>query len=212
MSEKISVTRALTEIKHLKDRIKRATLTPVFVGVKSGSNAFEKMQSSTKSVAEFVAQSKADYQSVTDMISRYDMLKRNVIKSNALTTVVINNVTMTVAEAIEKKSSITFESDLLIKLRNDLGRARQTVEIANAKLNAEIEAAVTAAYSNEKGKVDAEQYNAVANPRLARNELHVVDAIDVEEKIRKMEHDIEIFAQEIDFVLSESNSSTFIEV
>ena len=44
------------------------------------------------------------------------------------------------------------------------------------------------------------------------NELKVIDPLKVSKKIEALETKIEIFESEVDIVLSESNSSTMIEV
>jgi hypothetical protein len=212
MEYQISITRALTEIKHLKDRIQRAINNPTFVGVVIGKDQYARMATGTKSVTDFKDQAKSDYHTVADMIRRRDELKRAVIKSNSETNVNIGGVTMSVAEAIEMKSSIAFKEALVNKLRHDLQVAKAFVDKTNEKVNADIEAAVTAAYGNEKGKVDVDQYQAVANPRLQRQDATLADAIDVETVIAKLQNEIEVFQQEVDFILSESNSRTSITV
>ena len=57
-------------------------------------------------VSEIAATMGSDYQSVRDLIKRYDMIKSAIVASNAETTVVIGSDTYTVAHAIDIKNHI----------------------------------------------------------------------------------------------------------
>jgi len=208
----ISVTRALTEIKHLSDRISRASSEP-FIGIVKGKDTYKTCVNSPSSSVETITDLlKKNLQSVTDLIKRREELKRAVITSNAKTNVTIAGQQMTVAEAIEKKANIVFEQQLVQNMRNQFVTMRNKIDAENTKLYQEINNAVQQAYGNEKGKVDEDQYNAVANPRLARSELSFIDPSKLEETIKSMETKIYDFMSEVDFTLSESNSSTLISV
>ena len=212
MTAKISITRALTEIKHLSDIINRST-NQAFVGIAKGKDSKKvSIDSPTTSVTDVETRLKGNLQSVLDLITRRDTLKRAVVLSNARTVVTINGKTMTVAEAIEQKASIAFKQNLLQSMRNQFVASRNKVDAANQKLLAEIDVAVQAAYANEKGKVDEEQYKAVATPRLNQSELSLIDPNKIEEKIAALETELNGFITEVDFVLSESNARTEIEV
>lgn len=211
MTTQISVTRALTEVKHLQDRIQRA-IGAQFVCNSRGKDTFKVVVGDSRPVAEVENIFKQNLQSVTDLIARRDTLKRKIVDSNAKTPVTIAGNTMTVSEAIEKKGSMQHKQLLLQSLVQQYRQAVITAENHNNKLTQEIDNAVQQAYSNDKGKVDAEQYEAVAKPRLARNEMQVLDAIKIQDVITKLEKEIQDFNSEIDFVLSESNAKTLIEV
>lgn len=208
----ISVTRALTEIKHLSDRIARDTNKP-FVGVAKGHANYKTCQSApSMKVEAFSDAVKANLNSVLDLIAYREKLKRAVIKSNAETIVVIAGESMTVAEAIEKKANIAFTERLIATLRHQLVTANGVVEKANKALSDEINNAVISAYGNEKGKVDEAQYEAVALPRQTRNALSLIDPNNVEQVIETLSDKMSKFLEEVDFSLSESNSITKIEV
>ena len=207
----ISVTRALTEVKHLNDRINRATGMQ-FVGNARGKDTFKVVLGNNQSVADVENIFKQNLQSALDLISRRDLLKRKIVESNSSTKVTVAGETMSVSEAIEKKASIQYKINLLQSLRQQYQQALNVTEQHNAKLYQEIDNAVQQAYSNDKGKVDAEQYEAVAKPRLQRNEVSVIDSIKAQEVIKKLDEEISAFVSEIDFILSESNAKTLIEV
>jgi hypothetical protein len=208
----ISITRALTEIKHLADRINRAASEP-FVGIAKGQDKHKVCVNSPSTAVETIQTNlKSNLQSVLSLIARRDTLKRAVVKSNAMTNVVINGQSMTVAEAIEKKASVAFTQQLLNNMRNQFVTSRNKIDAENSKLLAEINVAVQAAYGNEKGKVDEDQYFAVANPRLKLSEYSLIDPNKIEDVIKKIDSDLTGFLQEVDFILSEVNAKTEITV
>lgn len=206
----ISVTRALTEIKHLNDRIIRAT-TQVFVGIAKGKETRKVCASNpASSVQAEETKFSGNLQSVLDMIAYRDKLKRLVVVSNATTPVVIGSATMTVAEAIDKKATIAYKVALAEEVNRQYSKAKQVIDTTNTKLMQEIDTAVQAAYGNEKGKVDEEQYYAVANPRLNLSELSLIDPNKSETFIEATRKECEEFMSEVDFVLSESNAKTLV--
>lgn len=208
----ISITRALTEVKHLSDRISRALQEP-FVGIAKGQDNHKVCVNSPSASVEAVSTTlKSNLQSAIDLIARRELLKRAIIQSNAVTMVTIAGKTMSVAEAIEKKASVQFTKTFVQSLRNQFVTSRNKVEAENTKLMNEINIAVQAAYGNEKGKVDDSQYFAVANPRLKLSQYSLIDPNNVEAVIKKMDDELSAFLEEVDFVLSESNSSVKIEV
>lgn len=206
----ISITRALTEIKHLNDRITRAS-NQQFVGIAKGKDTRKVCASNpSSSVQTEEAKYKESLQSAVDMIAYRDKLKRLVVVSNATTPVGIGNATMTVAEAIDKKATINFKIALVEEMNRQLNKAKVAIDTTNTKLMQEIDTAVQAAYGNEKGKVDEEQYYAVANPRLNLSELSLIDPNKSEAFIEKIRKECEEFMSEVDFVLSESNAKTLV--
>lgn len=208
----ISITRALTEVKHLSDRINRAAAEP-FVGLAKGrDNRKVCVNSPSSSIAEVTAQLTSNLQAVADMVNRREKLKRLIINSNANTTVVINGDSMSVAEAIEKKASVDFKKTLLAQLRAQYTNAARRVETENVKLMQEVDNAVQQAYGNDKGKVEADQYDAVAKPRMDHSQFSMIDPNKAEQLIKALDDEITGFLQEVDFVLSESNARTSIEV
>lgn len=212
MTQAISITRALTEVKHLADRITRAASEP-FIGIAKGKDTHKTcVNSPSTSVVAVDALLKSNLQSVMGLIARREALKRAIITSNANTVVMISGVEMTVAEAIEKKANIGLITQVVQNLRTQFLNSRNKVDTENNKLYAEINTAVTTAYGNDKGNVDASQYEQVANPRLARSEFSLIDPNKVEETIKKLDSEVADFLSEVDFILSESNAKTTIVV
>lgn len=209
MSDKITVTRALAELKHLDSKIEKEIAKYQFADVhqaKQDKTAFCKV-----TPKEFEKQTKEEYQSVIDLISRRKRLKAAIIKSNAKERVDIAGSKMTVAEAIEYKSSINLERILLNKLRADAAACNKTIDDNEDKLNENILNMLEQALGADK-KHSKDDYETIAKPFYEANKLSLVDPLGILDKIDKLEDKIDSFNSEVDFVLSESNSRTEITV
>lgn len=202
----ISVTRALAECKVLNDRIERATRQSVFVTVTVGGKT-----TNGQPVQEASQNMIANLQQVKDLIARRQKVKSAIIVSNSQTSVVVNGVTMTVAEAIERKGSIDKERALLSVLQQQLGQARAVTERNNVQMQGRIDTMLQAAVGKER-KASEEELAAISKPYTASNITAPLDPNGLEALINKMDEEINGFLFEVDFSLSESNSKTLIEV
>lgn len=208
----ISITRALSEIKKLGETLTQDINGTRFCCITKGAGEKQTVVNSSRKAEVLSAEIAASFQSLTDRIARRSQLKNLVALSNALTMVSIAGQSMTVAQAIEKKASIEFQRNLYNAVRQQYANAVGTVERNNTLLDEQIEKAVQAAYSNDKGTVTVAQYDAVAAPRREANLCAVLDPINSEEWLAKKMVEINDFLTEVDFVLSESNAKTLVEV
>jgi len=208
MTDKISVSRALGELKMLDNRI--AKLTKEFVPVDIIVN--DKLLKSGKTRDLFCMDVLADFRQLVDLKARRNLIKIGIVKSNAITTVNINNVEMTVAEAIEKKSSIQQDKDLLNVMRNVWEIARQVIVKNNESANQRLDKLLETTFSKDSTKVKSDEYESVAKPFMLRNESKMVDPIDLQKQIKLLDDAITKFESEVDICLSESNARTEIEI
>lgn len=208
--EQILVTKGLNELKLLDNRIKRKIEEGEFVAAakKSAVNVNGKV---TKEA--FKTNAKASYVSIVDLIKRRTEIKSAIIKSNAKTMVRIAGKDMTVAEAIDRKSSIEYEKNLLNCLVEQYNMALENVTIHNEAVDESIEQLLITAYGKEgKEKITEASFSAIANPYREANEYGLVDSLEIDKLIKKMQDDIEAFESEVDTCLQISNSTTFIEI
>lgn len=200
----ISVTRALAQVKSLNDRIQRGTGAQ-FIAVSQGGKIAGK-----SSIQEAALIMTANLQSVQDLISKRTALKSAIVRSNAVTTVVIAGKTMTVAEAIERKSSIIIEQTLLQQLRSQYNHSVSASERINVGVQERIDELLKQSYGRD-AKINEADQQAVAGPYEARHKAALVDPSKLEEVITKMQDGIDGFILEVDFALSEVNAKTMIE-
>jgi hypothetical protein len=201
----ISVTRALAQVKSLNDRITRGTAVP-FIGVLVGGK-----HNSGKPAQEVNVTLNAALQSVTGMILQRKALKAAIVRSNAVTNVSIGNVSMTVAEAIERKSSVVLEQALLAALKSQVQQVNASVERTNVDVRARMEKLLETAVGKDR-KVDESELAAITDPFKATNEAVALDPNNLPRVIETLQADIDSFLEEVDFALSEVNATTLIEV
>src|SRR5690606_36145264 len=122
-----SIAKALVEIKLLDKRINRVINDSVLAGYTVG----KKIMTGFSNVEELEVRAKADYQSIKDLIKRRNDIKSAIVVSNANTYVEIAGNKYTVAEAIERKTSIEYEKDLLNKLKTTYANVVRHVDRVN---------------------------------------------------------------------------------
>lgn len=203
----MTITRGLAELKLLDKRIEKAIQDNAVVGIASGKNPVK----GYTSIEAFEAAAKSNYQSVLDLIKRRQAIKSAIVKSNAVTMVNIAGVEMTVAEAIERKTSIVFEQNLLRKMQYDYNKTIDLVEQKNENVKKELDKLLIAHFGKEtKGK--EMEMSTITKQYVEINESKVIDPINVRSKIEQLQERIDTFLTEVDFVLSESNTVTRIEI
>lgn len=208
--EKILVTKGLNELKLLDSRIYRKLDEAEFVSTAKVSSVNVDGKVSKEA---FKTNAKADYQSITDLIKRRSLIKAAIIKSNASTTVKVGEKTMTVAEAIDRKSSIDYEKQLLDTLTRQFKKATEKLEHKNLIVDESIEQLLNTAYGKEgKEKISQGSYDAISEPYRKANEYGLVDSLETQKLIKSLKDEIEDFESEVDTVLQISNSITLIEI
>ena len=113
---KITINKALTDLKLLDKKIEKLECSIQCIGLKLNSS--EKIENSLKTVEDFQNSAIEDYQKLIDLIARYNKLKNLITISNATTQIKIWKETITVAEAINKKYTKEYEKSCFRGLFN----------------------------------------------------------------------------------------------
>ena len=205
--EKMLVTKALNELKLLDARINRAIVDGGFV---AAAKTAEKKVTPSVTKEEFTSSAISSYQSVLDLIERRSKIKSAIVASNATTEVEVAGEKMTVAEAIERKTSIDYETKLLRVLKTQFGNAKSTAVTQNVLLEDRIDKYIEAMLGKE-AKSKKDDFTEMIEPIRAANEYSLVDPLKIEEKINTLSERIENFNSEVDAVLQVSNCVTWIE-
>ena len=205
---KISITRGLSELKVLKNRYEREIREAKLIGV-SVANKMVSPYTSYKP-SDFEAQAKSGFQSLIDLEKRIIDIKTKIDQSNFVTKVKIADKEMTVLEAIEMKNFVDLKEQRLLLLKQQLRNARSSFEEAEKKNRERIEKNVSE--QTASGNKDATLEAKIKESIESLYPLVMIDPIKVEDEIKKEEKFLEDFKNEIDFVLSESNSLTYIEI
>lgn len=207
--ETISINRALAELKLLDKRIKSKIVESKFVTEnKKSADKVERVYTRD----EFNKNAKASLQGVKDLIARRNSIKSAIVESNANTIVEISGVKCSVADAIERKSSIEYDQLLLNELKKQYRYAQSVAEDKNEDVEITLNQLLTTMVGKDNIKNIDVQSNDFAKQYLKDNEYEIIDPIGIETVINDLEKDIEDFLLEVDYILTESNSITKIEI
>jgi flagellar motor component MotA len=204
----ITIHRALTELKTLDGRINDAISEGKFICANVHRN--EKIEGMT--VDEFKEKvQKASLQKVRDLINLRNNIKTAIVNSNAMTYVTINNKSYTVAQAIEKKDSITYEVSLYNKMNRQYASTIIKANELNEQLQDKLEKYLSAVLGNKENrkKDEVDEYSAKF---IKDNTVELVDGNGLQQVLTTMKEEIEEFRNEVDAVLSESNALTQITI
>lgn len=199
-----SVTQALAELKLLDKRIRAYT-----------SNSVQWVDVSLKTFPvdadRFAARVTAEYQSLSDLIKRRQQLKQAVILSNAQTRVKVGSWEGTIAEAIELKNSLSYKHDLLERMKANLLAARTRLQHEETNLQARLDRLLSSELGKDV-KTNPETIQSITKSFHENNKVTFVDPLHLQDKIRELESEIESFETNVDWVLSEANGRTSVDV
>lgn len=207
--EKMTIHKALAELKVLDKRIVDAMSDAIFVANKKNNQ--EKVYGQTPDAfnkSAFVA-----YDKISDLIKRRNAIKSAINVSNAATKVEIGGVSYTVVEAIDKKNhGMEFYVELRDYIVNQWNRAKIEMEKNNSQLQAKAEKFTTDMMGGKENAVKGEDYDACVNTYIKSNSVEMLDPIGIEKKIAELDDMINSFMPEVDAALSVSNALTTIEI
>ena len=212
-TEKMTVHKALAELKTMDDRITKSIRDNTYcLAVKHSA---EKINGVT--VENFRSKIKSGYNKTKDLIARRNAMKRAVILSNAITKVKVGENEYTVAEAIEMKNhGMEFRSALLRQINSAYTTAqnelnRNSGETLEKKAEKYILDVISAQPKDSKMSVDSEAMKALRKTYIENNTYDLVDPLDVTKIMEALDAEINEFNTEVDAALSVSNALTVIE-
>ena len=209
--QEMTIHRALSELKLIDARIEKA----INVVEPTGLMQKDKGVNGFYAKDEFEKDVKSKYQSVTDLIDRKNAIKSAIVKANGITTVIIGERNMTIADAINFKTVILVKKNLINALtkKHNSVKAKFTQEnerINNVALeNAKI---MIGKQGDDRVKPNDDDVKNIVDPFVKRNEVHLVDPLKVEELTEILQDEVNEFEAEVDAVLSEINAITKIKI
>ena len=209
-TEKMSVHKALCELKTIDARIEKTIRTTTYVFANKHNNA----KVNGMSLSDFCAEIKANHKSAHDLIARRDAIKRAVTLSNATTKVMISGKEFTVAEAIDfKNHTVPLMNDMLSKMASDNMRARSAADVANGPaLETRADEYIKSLYGNVDMKGASEEIKKVRADFITAQTTELVDPLKITDEMATLEKEINDFTVEIDSALSVSNALTELEI
>lgn len=211
MSEKMSLTRALLEIKLIDKKIIKKISESIFIDLYMDKLKDQGTIITHLQPQKFETQATSSYQSVQDLIERRKKIKAALSKANAEKTIKIGERVYSIATAIEFKKSICLSQKLLDEMKRQYYDAHNRITTHNEKLNKQVHEMVMQNLGKET-KVGSEEYNNVADPFYKANKLIVSDPLQLKTKIEILENELETFSANVDCALSEANGKEEIEI
>lgn len=210
---KMTVHEGLSELKVLGQRIEKEIRNAKYVATNKHANT----KINGVSVADFSANIKSEWDRINDLIERRNAIKRAITKSNAATSVTItkrdgSTLTMTVAELIEYK---TIGIQYIEMLRNNVTAQYEHATRDIRDNNGEcLEDRADKYVTNLFGNKDSVSKETIADTRktyIDSNTLDMIDPLDCQSVIRKLNDEIDFYQTKVDAALSTSNAITTIE-
>ena len=200
--QKISITRALSNLKLLDKRIRKKINSSVFIGLKKSND--------DKSVPD-AKEIKSSFESIQDLMKQRNKLKQAIMESNAKTIVVVAGEEMTVQEAIERKNSIAYEEELLAVMKYQFTTTIEDAEELESKNTERFDRLIESNFSKDI-KSNNSEYQALYKSFWESNKIEIQDPLNLKDVINELSERIDNFHSEVDLVLSESNARTEIEI
>lgn len=211
----ISVSRALSRIKHLDEKIKTyfTDATRMFVSATIGEQ--KKPATPTFATAkDLQARIQSDWDGLDEMIRERTAIKRALVLNNAACTIEVFGLgRITIAEAIELKSMMNAKTELLKSIRTQISHVNKFLETTDERVNKMIAETQRVQISEQESAEDRARIQEEIAKNIRRvSEAHLFDPISLIEKEKALETMIDDIRHELDFKLTETNSTTMLTV
>ena len=205
--EKITLHRALTELKTIDKRIEKAILSSLFIGIKKDDKI-----NGLHETEEFSKSCKSSIQSIEDLIKRKIDLKEKLMKANSSIDVKIGDKTMKIVDAINYKELISSKKMFLAEMKKSYEMVISGTERHNKQVETNALGLAEKALGKENVKIGSDDVEAVMGPYIKKNKVEIFDPLKLKDLIQKMEKEIDEFEINVDACLSEANALNTIEL
>ena len=209
-TETMTIHRGLAELKVLENRILKTISEAKFCA--AAKQSMKKLNGVP--IEDYKKDAQSSLDSINDLIARHDAIKRAISESNAKTTVTINGVVYTVAEAIYmNQHGIDFKQRLLNMLDYQYSNSIANIETANARLSDRADDYTKSlASASEKSNMDPEAIRDARDGYIERETMILIDGIDIKKIRDEITSKISKFKAEVDAVFFYYNATTEITI
>ncbi len=208
MSTTLTVTEALVKLKMSNKKIEDAT-NYCLVGFMGTSNAVA--PAGFKDVPAYKSEVKKRLDSVGGLIKYRDKLKVAIVESNAKTKVTVGSNAMSVAEAIETKTSIKDKKTVLEKLIKNWQALEREITQLNNTLETRADQYVVQCFAQNPSATVEEKSNA-RQGFIKNNTVLIVTDDNMKNTIESLKNEISEFEGNVDVALSVANATTNITI
>lgn len=201
----LTLTRLLSEIKTTEERLMKL---PVIVGVSPNSTG--RVSEENENVEEFKKTSQSRFDTWSALAERLVKLRAARNKANATTFVTVCGKSVTMDEAIVMKSLLNLQKQAVEGFKKQIGLVETYVTRADNEVKAAVDKSIAQSIASqtlteEQTKLFQDMYQKSLGKSMVIGE-------SVKVGIKKLEDHITSFSAEIDYVLSEANSTTKVEI
>lgn len=198
----MSLHRIIAEIKSAEQKL---------AVVSSGDFVFMAPADNTQEIEEATKMSQSAFDKYNNLLSNLATLKAARNRANATTAVTIAGRKMTIDEALAQKAANAYRLLFLNTMRSQMTNGKTRVEAVQAQIETRIAQQVAAASQGTKKASDAEVevFRSLAE-RNTKQKLVTFPGLTA--KVEEIATFLEQFATEVDYVLSEANAMTKVEV
>lgn len=208
-AEKITLHKALGELKLIDKKIEKRIkeFAPVGINIKG------KLVDGVAKEDDFRKDVTGNYDSIIQLIERKIKLKAAIVKANGLTMVKVGEKEMTIADAINRKKIIDAKKELLKTIIAKFNRMVDEMNRRNDTLNQRLDTHLIGLLGKEKAS-KPDDADVTKNTEVFRelNEWMLCDPINAKQTSESLDKEIDEFESEVDYALSEINSTTFIVI
>lgn len=214
-NEKMTITKALSELKVLDNRISSEIRSAVFCNVSKHT-----MRTlGGKNISDVKAEMQGSYDKIVALINRNNAIKKAVNKANASTIITVGGEQMTIAEAIYmKQTGINHIKYLLNTMTAQYTNTQNILQSNNGdKLTKACETYITGLYgannnSNTVSDETVEVINAARAKYIEENTYDLIEGVDTAKAIENLKNKIDAFEAEVDAAITVANATTVIEI
>lgn len=206
---KYTITEALVKLKVTNKKIEDS-INRTLIGYIT-TDGSKQLPPGCKSKEDFLSKANSSLESIQDLITFRDNLKKSIVHSNANTQVIVGNKSMSVAEAIEMKSSIKHKKALLQHLSLHYENLKNTTLKQNEQLNISADKSVIAAFAQLPNATESERQEH-RRKFIENNSSKLVVSDKLEKVIESLKEEIDNFEVNVDVSLSVVNAKTEIEI
>lgn len=209
-TEKMTITKALSELKLLDKRIESEICEAQFCE----ANKHVMRTLNGKLIADAKKDMQSAYDKITSLINRRNAIKKALTLANATTKVKINDIEMTVAEAIYfKTNGIEYEKDLLEAMSSQYNKVQRVLIQNNGdKLTKECEQYIANTYGTKETGINNSEIDNAKKSYIEDNTYDIIEGVDTKQTIEKLKDKIDKFEAEVDAAITVANATTEITI
>lgn len=207
---KMTIVRSLTKLKLLQKKFEKEVENLKLVCVKQGTKL--KSPFNYQNEDDFNKEAISQLNSITSIMNMISAIKTAIDKSNSVTIVKIGTREMTIQEALVEKKYVLLKKQLLKKLQEIKSESLARLTAAEEENQERADKYREDLCGSSRDQQKKDNIEDSINVFLESFKVSLVDPCNIDKKIEELDNQIEEFLSNVDFVLSESNSTTEIEV